>query len=344
MNDEGAMGNAERAAALHRRAIIADAHADSLMWNRDLNLASDEGHVDFARLLEAGVKLQCFTLVSRGLPWINGFPLFTAWRKWPRQARADEWARVQWQIERLSEFCRQSGGKVSIAGLRRHLDANLAAGRLSAMLGVEGAHALCGRLERVSELFRQGVRFMSLTHLANNELGGTCTRFQGNRGLTDWGRTVLEAMVGAGMAVDLAHAAPRTLAEILAEKRARVFCSHTGVVGVKRSWRNLPDDVLRQIADRGGVVGVMFAPVFLGGPQLELLVKHLEHAVSVMGEDGVGLGSDFDGVTALPKGMRDARDLVKVSEALLERGHPEERVEKLMGGNLMRFFRETLPP
>lgn len=329
-------------AELHRRVPVADAHADSLMWNRDLNAKGEEGHVDFPRLKEAGVKLQCFTVVTRGLPFIGGFPLFVAKRKWPVQARHGEWARCTWQLDRMAEFCRRSGGGASIAGSRQELEANLAAERLSAILGIEGAHAIEGKVERVTELWERGVRFMGLTHLANNELGGSCTPLMGNKPLTPLGHQVLEAMGGLGMALDVAHASPRALEGMFEHQGLRPFSSHTGAQGATPHWRNLPDAALKAIADRGGVVGIIFAPRFIGGKSFDDVARHIEHAVSVMGEDAVGLGSDFDGFIPLPQGMRDVRDLPKLTDALLRRGFPEAKVEKVLGRNLTRFFAEVL--
>lgn len=329
--------------ALHRRVAVADGHADSLMWNRDLNAASTEGHVDFPRLKEAGVKLQCFTIVTRGLPVIDGFSLFARRQKWPAHARESEWTRCTWQIDRLAHFCRESNGAASIAAKAAHLDANLKDGRISAVIGIEGGHALGGQVDRVATLYERGVRFMSLTHLANNELGGTSTPLFGNKPLTPHGRDVLDAMGEVGMALDVAHASPAMLPELLAHSKARPFCSHAGVQGATKLWRNLSDETLRAIADKGGVVGVIFAPQFLGGKTFAHLAKHIEHAVNVMGEDGVALGSDFDGMIPLPQGMRDVRDLPKLTEVLLERGMPVRVVEKVLGNNFRRFFGELLP-
>ena len=331
------------ASRLHRETPVADGHADSLMWNRDLNHASEDGHVDFPRLRRAGVRIQCFTIVTRGFPFIGGFPIFAAWRGWPKQARASEWSRALWQIARLESYCGYSGDTARIVRTPAELERNLAERRLSAVLGIEGAHALEGQVDRVGELMRKGVRFMSLTHLGNNELGGSSFPFMGNRGLTPHGREVLEAMVGEGMLVDVAHASERTLRDLVEHSRARLFSSHTGIDGAKKSWRNLPDWALKAIADRGGVVGVIFAPPYLGGSELEDVARHIEHAISVMGEDGVSLGSDFDGMIPLPNGMRDVRDLPSLTELLLRRGHPEARVKKVLGENFRRFFRENLP-
>ena len=327
---------------LHRRAFVADAHADSLMWNRDLSIRSQRGHVDFPRLREAGVKLQCFTLVTRGFPFVGGFPLFAFWRRWPRESRRGEWARALWQIEQLERYCRASGGEVRLAATARALEENLAAGRISAVLGVEGAHALEGRADRVAELWGRGVRFMSLTHLSNNALGGSSFPGMGNRPLSAHGHEVLDEMARIGMPVDVAHASPRTLEEILEHPTARPMCSHTGARAQGGGWRNLSDRALRRIADRGGVVGIIFATVYLGGRTADDVVRHVEHAVEVMGEDAVAFGSDFDGMVPLPRGMGDVTGLPLVTAALLGRNMPERRVEKIIGDNWRRFFAATL--
>jgi membrane dipeptidase len=331
----------DEVAALHRRVAVADGHADSLMWNRDLNAASEQGHVDIPRLREAGVKLQCFTVVTRGLPVIDGFSLFARKQRWPAHARASEWSRCTWQVDRLAHFCRQSKGQASIAGTGEQLEANLKEGRLSAVLGIEGGHALEGKPERVAELVERGVRFMSLSHLSNNELGGTSTPLFGNKPLTPLGHQVLDAMAGAGMALDLAHASPAMLPTLL-DFKGPLFCSHAGISGAKAMWRNLTDETLKKVASRGGVVGVIFAPQFLGGRSVNDLVRHVRHALDVMGEDGVAFGSDFDGMIPLPQGMRDVRDLPKVTAALLDGGLPVRVVEKVLGENFRRFFREGL--
>jgi len=328
--------------ALHRTACIADGHADSLMWNRDLTTQSEEGHVDFPRLQKAGVKIQCFTVVTRGFPVVDGFATFTRKRGWPAHAQRGEWARCAFQIDRMADFCRRSNGRASIAGTRAQLEANLANGVLSAVIGIEGGHAIEGKVERVAELHARGARFMGLTHLSNNELGGSSFPLMGNRPLTRLGSEVLDAMAQVGLAIDVAHASAQTLAGLLAHPRGRPFCSHGGVVGAKKSWRNLPDDALKTIADKGGVVGIIFAPIYLGGRTFADVARHFEHAIDVMGEDAVGLGSDFDGMVALPQGMKDVRDLPKLTQVLLDRGHSIERVQKLLGGNFRRFFGEVL--
>ncbi len=320
---------------------LADGHADSLLWNRDLTVRQRRGHVDFPRLREAGVRIQCFTVVTRGYPFLDGVGALGALRGWPRPARRSPWTRCLFQLDRMEAFCAASGGAVAIAGTRADLEAHLAAGRLAAVLGIEGAHALERRPERVRELRSRGVAFMGLTHLANNALGGSSSPLMRNRPLTALGRAVLDEMAAAGLAVDLAHASPRTLADVLAHGGPRPFCSHTGVAGATPSWRNLDDAALRAIADRGGVVGIIFGTIYLGGRRLDDVVRHLEHALDVAGEDAVAFGSDFDGLVPLPRGMRDVTDVPRLVDALARR-RPARVVEKVAWLNWRRFLAKAL--
>jgi membrane dipeptidase len=328
------------ARALHRTAYVADAHADALLWNRDLRVRQRRGHVDFVRLAEAGVRLQVLTVVSRGFPFIGGFPAFALAHGWPLEAVRSPWTRTLFQLDRLTRLC--SDGAAILATAPGALASAEREGRLACVLGIEGGHALEGRVERVAELARRGVAFLGLTHLVPNELGGSSFPFRGRRGLTALGGLVLEAMAAHGLAVDVAHASRRLLAALLEQRRARIFCSHTGVAALGPRWRNLDDAALRRIADRGGVVGIIFGTPYLGSRRLEAVVDHLEHAIRVAGEEAVCLGSDFDGLVPLPSGMRDVTDLWKLTALLLARGHPRARIERILGLNLRRFLDEVL--
>jgi membrane dipeptidase len=253
-----------------------------------------------------------------------------------------EWARACWQLDRLDGLCKASSGQVAIAKEAAQLDRNHAEGRLSAVVGIEGAHALEGKPERLEQLWERGVRFMSLTHLASNEAAGSSFPGGQRRGLTPYGRLLLERMEQLGMALDIAHASRRTIDEALEAFSGPVFCSHTGMRSATRSWRNLEDAHARELARRGGVVCVIFATVFIGGRSLDCLLRHLERALEIAGEDHVGFGSDFDGMISLPRGMGDVVGLRALLAAMLERGLPESTVRKVMGGSLRRFFAEKV--
>lgn len=288
------------------------------------------------------MRLQCFTVVTSGFPVVDGFSAFARWRRWPAEARRSPWTRCRFQLEQLAAACAASQGGAVLTTDAAGLEANLEAGRLSAILGVEGAQVLEGRPERIAELHRGGVRFMSLTHLRGNALGGSSSPGLRRAGLTGLGREVVAEMMRFGMAVDVAHASPRLLEALLENPDLRLMCSHTGVSAVTPNFRNLPDHALRELARRRGVVGIILAPIYLGGRGLDAFARHVEHALSVMGEEGVGLGSDFDGMVALPRGMRDVRDLPRVTSILRERGLPAQALAGVMGENWIRYFRETL--
>ena len=328
------------ARSLHRSAYVADAHADALLWNRDLRVRQRRGHVDFVRLAEAGVQLQVFTVVSRGFPFLGGFPAFALAHRWPLAAVRGPWTRTLFQIDRLTETC--ASGAATLATTPAALARAEREGKLACVLGVEGGHAIEGQVERVGELAHRGVAFMGLTHLVPNELGGSSFPFRGRLGLTPLGGEVLEAMAAHGVAVDVAHASARLLGSLLEQEQTRVFCSHTGVAALGPRWRNLDDRALRRIADRGGVIGIIFGTPYLGSRRLEAVVDHLEHALKVAGEEAVCLGSDFDGLVPLPRGLRDVTDLWKLTAVLLARGHPRARIERILGLNLRRFLTEVL--
>ncbi|HVP62572.1 MAG TPA: membrane dipeptidase [Myxococcaceae bacterium] len=330
----------QEARDLHRTAYVADAHADALLWNRDLRVRQRRGHVDFVRLAEAGVRLQIFTVVSRGFPFIGGFPALALALGWPLEAIRSPWRRTLFQIERLTRTC--ASGAAVLATTPGLLVAAERAGKLACVLGVEGGHAIEGQVARVQELARRGVAFMGLTHLVPNELGGSSFPLRGRLGLTELGGQVLAAMGEEGLAVDVAHASPRLLTALLEQEQVRVFCSHTGVASLGPRWRNLDDAALRRIADRGGVIGIIFGTPYLGGARLEAVADHLEHAVQIAGEEAVCLGSDFDGLVPLPAGMRDVTDLWKLTAVLLGRGHSRTRIERILGLNLRRFLGEVL--
>ncbi|MGC4001082.1 MAG: membrane dipeptidase [Anaeromyxobacter sp.] len=321
---------------------LADGHADSLMWNRDLTIRQRRGQVDVPRLRQAGVALQAFTIVTRGYPWLDGFGAFAAARGWPRAARRAPWARCLHQVEALHALAARSGGALALADSAAALSVHLDAGRISAVLGVEGGHALEGDAGRVAELAARGVRFMGLTHLGNNALGGTSTPLHGDRPLSTHGFEVVDALAASGLAVDLAHASPRTFDDVLAHPaRPRLLCSHAGIAAARPGWRNLSAGQLGRLADRGGVVGVIFATVYLGGSGLEDVVRHVEAALDGAGEDAVGLGSDFDGMVPMPPQLRDVTGLPLLVQAL-ERRLPAATVEKVAFGNWRRFYGEVL--
>ncbi len=143
-----------------------------------------------------------------------------------------------------------------------------AGGRIASLIGAEGGHCLDDSLAVLRQLYVLGVRYLTLTHWENTAWADAATDAPQHDGLTDFGRAVVGEMNRLGMIVDLSHVSPRTMADVLAATKAPVIFSHSGALRLNPHPRNVPDDVLRSIAQNGGVVMVDFVPVFLSDPFL----------------------------------------------------------------------------
>ena len=315
----------ERARRLHAESIVIDLHVDSLLWPRDLSRAEGGGHLDFPRMRQGGLDAAAFTLPTRffGVAGLKAFHDL-----WPPATWFSPWERLLYQLDETRSWTDAFLATDSAAIRRNHAE-----GKLSYFHGVEGAHALEGKLTRVAELRERGVLFIGLVHLSDNEIG--CSSSGSDCGLTELGRELIGEMNRNGILVDLAHASTRTFFEALELTNLPPIVSHTGVRAVHDTWRNLADDQIRAVAGRGGVVGVMLAPPALREPSLEEAVRHIEHVVEVGGEDAAGIGSDFDGYV---DPAIDAAGLPALTELLLQRGFSEERVRKILGENALRVL------
>jgi microsomal dipeptidase-like Zn-dependent dipeptidase len=343
-----------RALELHRSLWIADLHADSLMWNRSLEERHGRGRVDVPRLIDGGVALQAFTIVSK-TPWgmnvssnsdsSDMLTLLLIAQRWPPRTWLSLLERALYQAERLHQSARASGGKLRVITSRgelgsyeREREANRA---LSAgYLGIEGAQVLEGKLENVERLFAAGFRMMSPSHFFDTEVGGSA---HGERkiGLTPFGRLVIAEMERLGMVVDLAHASRQTIDDVLAIATRPVVFSHTGVSGTCNSPRNIPDPVLLRTAAAGGLVGIGFFEGATCGRDLAAIVRAIRYAVDRVGAEHVALGSDFDGFVRTPI---DASELPALTEALLRAGLSDGQIRAVMGLNVKRVLNEILPP
>jgi membrane dipeptidase len=160
--------------------------------------------------------------------------------------------------------------------------------------------------------------------------------------LTERGRDYVRRMNEKRILVDLAHINRAGFFDALTvhDRTQPLLVTHTGVAGVHRHWRNLDDEQLRAIADRGGTIGVMYHAPFLGDPwaggSAETIVRHLAHIVDTVGEDHASLGSDFDGAINPPRDMPTVLELPRLVQLMLERGWSAARIQKILGANFLR--------
>lgn len=342
----------ERAKLLHETLTVADLHADSLLWNYDLNKRQTSNQVDVPRLLEGNVALQAFTVVTktpRGMniesnsdKTDNIFWLALAQRQ-PLENLKSLTKRAVWQASQLQKYAAESGGKLTVIKSKSDLAAVLERRKsekvVGGWLGIEGAQALDGNVENVDVLFDAGFRMMSPSHFFDTEMGGSAHGAQ-KYGLTDAGKEMIRKMEEKRMIVDLAHASSATIDDVLEAATRPVVVSHTGVRGTCDNQRNLSDDQLRAIAAKGGIIGIGFWETAVCGTDADAIVRAIKYAVEVAGIDHVALGSDFDGSVTTPF---DASGMALITDALLRAGHSESDIRAIMGGNVARFLSENLP-
>ncbi|MBI3974923.1 MAG: membrane dipeptidase [Armatimonadetes bacterium] len=312
---------------VHRDAIVVDLHVDTLLdlaaGRRSLDGAAPGGHIDLPRLRRGGVDVQVFAAFVH-----------------PREAAVGR-RRLRELIAAFHRAVERHPAEIVAAGSVQEIEAAGRAGKIAAVLAVEnGGDAIEGDVEQVDRLSRAGVRMMSLTwNQANLAADGALESRHG--GLTPLGRRVVERMQTLGIVIDVSHLSPQAFWEVLAASRGPLVATHSNADAVQSHRRNLSDAQLRALAARGGVVGVNFYPPFLGAATLERVVAHIDHMVKVMGVDHVALGSDFDGITQVPQGLEDVSRLPNLTAALLARGYRPEEVQKILGGNALRVFRQV---
>ena len=215
-------------------------------------------------------------------------------------------------------------------------------GELGAVFGIEGAHLVGFDLGVLGAWKGLGLRLVGPAHLVGNVACQPSSRpSKADVPLSRYGRALVEAVDGQGLVLDLAHMNRRGFEECLEIHRGPVLVSHTGVVGAHGLWRNVTDAQAKAVADRDGVIGVIFYPVFLNGSlrgTIEDVVDHMDAARKLVGPNHVSIGSDFDGGITLPAPMRDATDLVCLTDAMLRRGYTPDECTAILGGNALRVL------
>jgi membrane dipeptidase len=339
------------AEALHKNLIVADLHADSLLWKRDLLEHGSRGQVDLPRLAQGNVAIQAFTLVTTSPRGLNIYKnsddtdqikLLAIAQLWPPNTWNSPKRRAIYEASRLHDFAERSQGKLVIIKSRADLQKYLATrspGQVAGFLGTEGSQPLEGRLENLNDLFNAGIRMMAPTHFTDTAIGGAAAGMN-KGGLTDLGRQWVKALEAKSIIIDLAHASPATLRDVTAMASRPLLVSHTGVKATCDNPRNLSDQELQAVANTGGVIGIGLWDTATCGTDAKATARAIRHAVSVVGVDHIALGSDFDGAVTTPF---DASGWVLVTDALLQEGFSEPDIKKIMGENVVRVLLQGLP-
>ena len=353
-----------QARALHRTLTVADMHADTLLWNRDLLDRAARGQVDLPRLEEGHVALQIFSSVTKTPKHQNydangadsdTITLLTVAQRQPPRTWTSLLQRSLWHADKLRRAADASDGRLRLVRSADDLDRLIRARRdwtrcfgsncltappVGAMLSIEGLQAMEGDIANLDRLYAAGFRMAGVAHFFDNAVAGSMHGLA-KGGLTPLGRQVIARMEAKGMVVDVAHASHAAVADILRVARRPIVSSHGGVQATCRVNRNLTDDEVRGIARTGGVVGIGYWEGAVCSTRPAAVARAIAHVRGVVGIDHVGLGSDFDG--AVTTGF-DAAQVVGVTQALLDRGFTTDEIGKVMGGNVLRVLRTGMLP
>jgi len=339
---------------LHATLDVADLHADSLLWKRDLIERSDVGHVDLPRLIAGHYALQVFSSVTkspRGQNYdANGADSDTITslaivNLQPPRTWSSLLQRSLWHAEKLRRFTERSDERLRLIATPADIDRLLADRRsgnavVGAMLSIEGLQDLEGDIRNLDVLYAAGFRMAGLAHFFDNDVAGSMHGL-GKGGLTPLGRQVVQRMEALGMVVDLAHVSHASVADVLAMATRPVVFSHGWVQATCKVNRNLSDEEIKGVAKVGGVIGIGFWEGAVCSLSPEAVARAIRHVRDLVGIDYVGLGSDYDGSTT--SGF-DASQIAAVTQALLDAGFSEADIRKVMGGNVLRVLRAGIAP
>ena len=344
----------DRAKELHKSLIIGDWHSDSALWNRDLSKKYDYGHEDLPRMQKGNIALQMFTTVTKSPSGQNydsnkttardNITALAVVQGWPVKTWSSLTERAIFQAEKFHDLSRRDSENLMLIMsqldlkdfmIRRISNPTLIGG----LIGTEGSHALDGELDNIERLYKKGFRMMSLHHFFDNKLGGSLHGITG-QGLTPFGQKSIAEMIRLSIIIDVSHSSENVVRDVLDISTQPIVVSHTGFNGYCNSPRNISDDLMEAIAEKGGLIGVGFWDGAVCDNTPKSVAEAIRYGINLIGEDHVALGSDFDGT--ITPGF-DSSELVAITHELLELGLSELQIKKVMGNNMLVFLQQNLP-
>ena len=335
----------QEALDIHHSGMLFDGHND-LPWTMRMRAGSSfdrvdianptEFHIDIPRLRKGGLKAQYWSVFVPAGTDLTGNALIQTLE----------------QIELVHAMCKRYPDVFELATTAEDVERISRAGKVASLIGVEGGHSIQNSLQALRELYRRGARYMTLTHSKTLGWADSATDDPKNNGLSPFGKEVVREMNRLGMLVDLSHVSEKCMLDAFEVTKAPVIYSHSSARAICDHPRNVSDEMLKRTAQNGGVVMVNFMSGYVV-PTAELesdrsargnyktVCDHIEHIIEVAGIDHVGIGSDYDGVSRLPRGLEDVSTYPLLTQELLNRGYDKEAIHKILGGNALRVLREA---
>ena len=324
--------------------FVLDSHCDTpsqMMRGLDIGIAGDRSQVDLPKLKAGGVDASFFALYTSA------------------DLSEDEAAtKVLEMLARVYDALDVYSEQAALALTPEDALRNKEKGLISIFLGMENGSPIHKSLPLLRQFYRMGVRYMTLTHNGDNEIADSAAQGTRWHGLSPFGREVVDEMNRLGMIVDVAHVSDETFYDVIKCSKAPIVSTHSCCRALASHRRNMTDDMIRTLADHGGVIQINFYPVFLSDlyasfyevkgekasprPGVSDVVNHIDHAVKVGGIEHVGIGTDFDGIEVTPKGLEDVSKLPKVFDQLKRKGYSEDQIELIAGKNFLRAFNDVI--
>lgn len=312
--------------------MIYDSHVDTpseLLRSRDLSKDNESGHVDFPKLRRGGVDGSFFALYTP-----------------PETAPDAATVRVVEMLAAVQDAIEEDGRAV-ITTSPQQAAKNREKGIFSLFLGMENGSPIHESLSLLRYFHHLGVRYLTLTHNADNAIADSAAEGKKWGGLSPFGREVVREMNRLGMMVDISHSSDATFYDCIKYSKAPVVATHSCCRALCGHRRNLTDDMLRALAASGGYVGINFYPFFITDnadplPGIDEVIRHIDHAVEICGTDHVGIGSDFDGIEITPSGLEDVSLMPRLFERMKAHGYSQEEVDKISGKNLMDVLQRVI--
>ena len=342
------------ALALHKEALVIDFHCDGVLATlpdsayiigdaekRTLHERSSNGHVDIPRLIEGGVDCQVFShfvepiynpIAPHRMLQVLGYSL----------GEIDKTDKLN-LVKNYDDIIANEGKCVSF------------------MIGFEGGEALGQDLRLLRVYHRIGLRRLTLTWNNRNMIADGVTWQRSKGGLTEFGANVVKECNRRGILVDVSHITDQGFWDTLDASEEPVIASHSNCRALCSHKRNLTDEMIKALVEKEGVIGVNYVPFFLrdidftklrSGDEsekkkadsvtVETVMDHIDYMVEVVGNaDHIGLGSDFDGVPMIAKGLEDASKLPNLTKALVARGYSDQEIKGVLGGNFLRIIKNV---
>lgn len=304
---------------------IFDAHADTISEILDKNedILKNNCHIDLTRIK----KLK--------RPYIQVFAAFTKRIENPS-------LRVLKIIDKYYEFVKRND--LIHCENFSDIESSIKSDKILSLLSIEGGDALLGSLEMLRIYYRLGVRIITLTWNYSNEIASGIMD-KSDTGLTCFGRTVVEEMNKLGMIIDVSHLSEKSFWDVAESSSMPFIASHSNARSICAHPRNLTDEQIKKIISKNGVIGLNFYADFLSNDEkcsISDIIRHLEHILSLGGENSIGFGSDFDGMKKLPDGVFGVESYNDIISKLLKLGYSEELIRKICCDNFLRVVKEVL--